>query len=749
MKKFKYLNINEKVGNVNFKLNDMHKKKVTYVYAKNGVGKTTYSRKIKEIISSQDGLVFNVDFIANNVYEPKNDTTTGHLGVKISDNTKKNAFKILIAENIKTISDEIEKLNIERSEIESLFNDGKLKPEWKTDSISWIDPPRITEILKNIDHYKPINDNTYKSEVEDKFSIIENSSSIKDIINEINAILEEIATLNNQVDLFNKIHDRIFSTEDKEVIELHQDALMYGRTFNFAGYEISMGDVEKRLAEIEDAKLPIVTKYNEISNSIKIKVKKLREKNSYRDFTKFDKYSKIVLTLNEVEEKIIDDLKTSRILKIEKLDRFKKVKQLDTKEIENEIVKFVEENKFGLLKKYDISKAKKLIEKNEEISVKNKQKNDLSIDITEKMVERMNRFICHFGRSDIELKSTVGTKKGTPGTLKIEINSDMEIQNLSEGEKKIIAISFFLAKLEDWLNTKTDEFLVLIDDPFDSNDHTKIHQFGTVPFFINNKKCHGISMACREYENKNKKTVKILIMTHNIQVIYSLISNTKVQDLQRPFNKVKYDEFIEVREWLVNRSLNSTISEQISMRSLFPNDNVILDIIKKSFKYIVENNLCEGTVRLFAYLTLRLSDGEEKNTRGKCKDITCNEIWNSPFSNGKYENSSIERIKASLSSLVDDEIVSEHIDYVESISTEIFNASKNCEEINLIKEIDIEMLIKLGFDNEEAEIFKRFLANFNNYINIAYRTKNFSVFQRLRHKDYNFSTIIAYALEEF
>ena len=102
----------------------------------------------------------------------------------------------------------------------------------------------------------------------------------------------------------------------------------------------------------------------------------------------------------------------------------------------------------------------------------------------------------------------------------ILVSSKVET-SLSEGEKTIIALALFLAKIELEFNYLEDIDLLVIDDPISSLDYEKIYTISNI-----------VSTLYNDYKNKN---IQFIILTHN-HIFSNLFTYNK------PYNYIKIEK---------------------------------------------------------------------------------------------------------------------------------------------------------------------------------------------------------------
>lgn len=182
------------------------------------------------------------------------------------------------------------------------------------------------------------------------------------------------------------------------------------------------------------------------------------------------------------------------------LDNFKEESKLtEIKNLEEESVKYKTEieNKENKITKIN-NEIKKL---NLEISqLEAKTKNEKIL------VENINKKIKHY--TSFELVHKEDTEgKGFYSIKCLRTDKDRDITQISTGEKNIIALLYFIEKLNEINEVRTRNKLIIFDDPMNSNDDT-------MQYLI-------IEELTNLIKNLDKND-KFIVMTHNVHFYINL-----------------------------------------------------------------------------------------------------------------------------------------------------------------------------------------------------------------------------------
>ncbi len=745
------LNIEIKEKFLEMEVQGMEEKSVTYVFAKNGVGKTTYANHLPE---NENLLIFNKKFIMNNIFIEKLDKDKNKKNKPNTEN-KVNTFKILFGKGIKNLVDKEEKNNDKRNKNKDDFK-RILDAGFNMDcnNIFSTGNVKMNEYLKQDFDFSLLSKEEIKRELEDKIVI-------KGNINRINIAIKNILDINSLIDEFNKSSDALkgeinkIPREKLKIIKLHKDALEIGENFRFIDYDVDQSKLSNYLEEINNSKAQLTNQYNKMLKQVKDKIKLLVEDEMNKSFNiqELKDALELLEKLHNENYEFFEASETdeSKLIKIE--DRVK-LEEFDEEKVSKEIEDFFNLNKHRLLKESIeplISKRKELDKELKEIRALKEEKVK---DITKSTVDRFNYFIEMFGLEgfNLTIKKRESIEEGATCELQTE-NSTYEIESLSEGETNILALSYFFVILENKVNTSSEDLIVIIDDPFNSNDHTRIHKFKEVKFKYENK-TFSLSNLLNEYEKNTKTDCKLIILTHSLDVIFSLTSNLVMResnDIETMFNKTKFEESIEIIEWV--KIGIEVKAHKINSSSFFPNEEVIIKKMISLNKEVV-NNLEPTEAKTLWYILMRLNDIRDPNARNLFKLLVQNPQWGKNDEGDKYkvidEAKMINTYKLLIENFSGLDDFDKWVRNNESSIIKFFEKYNLCiKEKELLSEISDTNIEKITNDSIEKEIIKKWVKRTVDIINKAIVNNDDNLFRRLRHRDYLSSTIVAFGLNEF
>ena len=199
--------------------------------------------------------------------------------------------------------------------------------------------------------------------------------------------------------------------------------------------------------------------------------------------------------LSEEKEKAKTDLRYHFIkLALDEFDEKTKLHELSLLKEKKEEYKTEIEKKENKIKKIN-DEIKKI--KLEIIQLEAKTKNE------KKLVDNINKKIKNY--TSFELVHKEDTEgKGFYSVKCLRTNEDRDITQISTGEKNIIALLYFIEKLNEINEVETINKLIVFDDPMNSNDDNMQY------------------LIIEELQNlmgellKNKRNDKIILMTHNV-----------------------------------------------------------------------------------------------------------------------------------------------------------------------------------------------------------------------------------------
>lgn len=738
------------------KVKDMSSKDFTYIFARNGVGKTYYTRNIKD----QDILIYNVDYKNKYIYTKKTDKNTEEVQTESSSSNKSQSFDVLIGENISGIVTELEEVSAKTILISEKYNsmigvDDRLKlGHFK------LELPSESKAKSNIDLIHSADDKLI-NEINTKIIEYDKYDNLKNVMEDLNNIIELSNEYSDLVNKYNEIANQKYIGLDKNIVDVHHMALDIKIPWKFVDYDVDRNKLKSYYEEINDEKIgpskDLNNKFDEIKDLLKSRETRIINSENSNFIETFNQIKEIYKNVKSVDPKdmnLLKEIKKFEILTLENRD-----------EMELAIIGLLEENRYLLLK--DSRDLRELIneaiENDNKRSILEKQKKDESIELDKSIASRINHFLDFFDMKKMEVSLKTTSQKGKSGVLTIDFINEKKMTTLSEGELSIFSFCFFLANVELKAEKNNGNFAIVIDDPFDSNDHTKIYKFKDIPFKFHNETIKSFGKLQCKYNKRNNSRMKIVLLTHNIQVIYSMISSLK-DDIEenRKFNKIKSTHSIDVREWIKNES--DVIEEVISAASFFPREDRILKGLLKLVYNLISGEYDSDKVwtsyKLIWYLILRLSEemtnirsGENfKNnqaTRGKIKSILQSPAWGDSYK--RKEDEAIENAKFFLNRIDGEKQLNiKNLEMINEITEKISENATSATSIEFKKKVMNESIfIKSGFDKEEAKIMIRYFKRFSKYLELAYDGETTEMFRRLRHKEYLFSSIVAFSLEEF
>ena len=138
---------------------------------------------------------------------------------------------------------------------------------------------------------------------------------------------------------------------------------------------------------------------------------------------------------------------------------------------------------------------------------------------THKAAENLNRaFKTTFPYREISIKDN----PDNTGYVLERNGEHCDFRTLSEGERNFVALAYFLASINDDMNSLEDDGLVVIDDPVSSLDQTSIFQI--------------FSLIVREISGKPKR--QYIIMTHSLDFFGHIHENYR-KKINKPNSKYR------------------------------------------------------------------------------------------------------------------------------------------------------------------------------------------------------------------
>ena len=507
-------------------------KKMIFIYGKNGTGKTTLS-KSKDL---NPKLVFNEDFIHNNVYIIDSD------GAKVDSGVKSNFSELLIGEDVIKLKKEqidFEKLLKDASTIKKeidvvingLFYKNQIDIEYNPikdkidDDFSYDMEKTIDEQLEQ---YKSSFELEQKIETDEMLNNyvcqIKQQESLKDLIGKINqdCLLKEFI-FTDYVEQKEIINERLrkISENIENIKNLEQLALK--KNVDKANFQLIKGIVklhdevnakkciicgnENFSTGIDEWKKILLDTYVEQKEQLKCYLNKLLD-NTTKIIESREMYEKVApKTIKNIDKFILEInevLKSIDIGKIMFLDlNDKETEDLTTdlddklKQIANYLVKNYK-NKIIFLNSLINFINKKITEKKKEIEEK------LSANADEH-TKSINEILTKLGL-DKEIKVKIDRAAGQIKYSLIVPSGD--ISKLSDGQKHKVALAVFLNSIKRFDLTNK---IIMFDDPMVAMDEYTYHLFKI--YLVN------------EVMTNDDNCPTLIIATHNFSYLYIQISN--------------------------------------------------------------------------------------------------------------------------------------------------------------------------------------------------------------------------------
>ena len=242
-------------------------------------------------------------------------------------------------------------------------------------------------------------------------------------------------------------------------------------------------------------------------------LKKLEKKDIFKENEKIS-IDNISLNFNKISEEYDDLVKNNNSSNLSE-EKEKAKTDLRYHFIKLALDEFNEKNKLyelNLLKEKETEYKTEIEKKKNEIIKINNEIKNLNLEIIKleaktknekKLVENINKKIKNYTSFELVHKEDI-EGKGFYNVKCLRTNEDRDITQISTGEKNIIALLYFIEKLNEINEAETRDKLIIFDDPMNSNDDTMQY------------------LIIEELQNlmgellKNKKNDKIILMTHNV-----------------------------------------------------------------------------------------------------------------------------------------------------------------------------------------------------------------------------------------
>ena len=236
-------------------------------------------------------------------------------------------------------------------------------------------------------------------------------------------------------------------------------------------------------------------------NAFKIKYKKEIEEKQYSS----DVIKKLNNFINMIE-------KANAYLKVViKEDKKEKEKLLKAYQLYLSSDKFIKEIKVSLIKK-------------QLIKDENKYKEKIQKD-TQNYISKIKDYIKEFEdiyepRFELVINTSLSRADNAETTIEITSNESNFLNNISEGEKNILALIIFFSYVKNVLSSlnENEQIVLILDDPVNSNDWGNFFKFQAI---------------IEDYFYKdiveNKKISNVIILSHNIDYAVIQLENDKYE----------------------------------------------------------------------------------------------------------------------------------------------------------------------------------------------------------------------------
>ena len=658
-------------------------KKSCYIFGKNGSGKTTISRKISNTLNDKyDLFIFNKDYIRNNVFiqdEKKEEVDAQKISVK----NKSRTFDIFLGKPLVDITKKIFKNEENKiSNKENLKNSFLIETELK-DWLSFLNYEKKIyekkdfeksiireEILAGIKNKSPRSE--IFNDIRNKISSIKLINEREVISSDFNNLIKTLKIQNSSFDKFN-LHWRK-TRKPQKVIDLHKKAFELSKPeghIEFLGKEIEQSDILKYLEDNTSEKNEILADINDRKKTIKKEFTKILHNIESKNL--IENYIDMKRNIEEISKNNILEIKDNEEFSF-RFKLYEKHKEDKKSEIDN-IKKIINKNWVILImRNYNPETISNISEYlntykilKEETKLLKEEKEKLEVNFNESFVKKINKTIKHISKDDsgIELKNSPRT-----GEHFLAIRTkNKNLENLSEGEKNTLAISYFLVDLAINYENINKDFIVFIDDPFDSNDHFKYDYLFDLKFDIDEKELNIIDLLKKIEEYKNVES-RCIISTHNINVLSVFIrnlKNTKNATGKELFYKIKNEEHINLVHLMKKPDNNIEIID-LDINLFFPKEDLMRDYIDHDLDIKDKDPdfqiyLLISTLRLKLLDNYEYSDKKEVNIkRGKIKQFVIN---HKKIANFDFTHESILKfLEKNFSSKMEIDLIEDFVKYL-------------------------------------------------------------------------------------
>ena len=285
----------------------------------------------------------------------------------------------------------------------------------------------------------------------------------------------------------------------EEHIQVVKDLYKISPEKYYQYFKVEVEDINKDMDKVREK---LFTALNGILQQVKEKLADIHSTPSYIEYAfELSDLNAIYSRIENLEKSATEygtklkqeQSKTQEKLRLSEVSRFKEDIGYEEK------VKLILEKEAVLKEKGEAKEAKEKTVLSKEKAIKEKERLRQN---EEEGARKVNGILKnHFGHRFIELRAV--KKDNEEGVYFDVFRGDQKAYNLSEGERNLVAFSYFVAKLED-VETVAEKPIIWIDDPISSLDANHV-------FFI-------FSLIDQQIAAKHQ-WVQLFISTHNLDFL--------------------------------------------------------------------------------------------------------------------------------------------------------------------------------------------------------------------------------------
>lgn len=340
-----------------------------------------------------------------------------------------------------------------------------------------------------------------------------------------------------------KLKDKAEKAVDwlEEHIQVAKDLYKISPEKYYQHFKVEVEDINKDMDKLREK---LFTVLNDILLQVKEKLEDIHSTPSYIKHTfDFSGLNAIYSRIENLEKSATEygaklkqeQSKAQAKLRLSEVARFKEDIGYEEK------VKLISDKEVVLKKKKEAKEAKEKTILSMQKAIKEKERLRQN---EEEGARKVNAILeNYFGHRFIELRAV---KKDNEDGIYFDVfRGKQKAYNLSEGERNLVAFSYFVAKLED-VETVAEKPIIWIDDPISSLDANHV-------FFI-------FSLIDQQIVAKHQWT-QLFISTHNLEFLRYL-KRLHIKELTIPYLDKKGDikqRGIQIQRFLLERKGNSSV----------------------------------------------------------------------------------------------------------------------------------------------------------------------------------------------